>query len=163
MYNQKLCLLKCDWQPVVRYRMKPYKSLSLNQLSKFIIEVHLWTIQWKGTKNLHWLYTGTMLHEGILLSGRRGVEKWLVANIDQKVALDTLSFWYSKLHSLYMQLLFWIPKNTFVFVFSAFYCYNHPKCSAYPLGMSGDATFYHKIKMPSNSAVTGLILCENHC
>lgn len=144
--------------------MKPYKTLSLCQLPKFIAQVHLWTVPWKGTKDLTEVYS-VHWHNvtcRILLSGRKGVEKWLVANIDQKVALDTLSFWYSKLHSPYMQLLSWIPKNTFVFIFSVFYCYNNPKCSAYPLGMSGDATYYHKIKMPTNSAVIGLILCENH-
>lgn len=91
-----------------------------------------------------------------------GVEKWPVANNDQKVALD-ISFWYSKLHSPYMQLLSWIPKNTFVFVFQAFIVtISNPKCSAYPLGRSGDAMYYPKKKLAANSAVIVLILHENH-
>lgn len=51
------------------------------------------------------------------------------------MALDTLCFWYSKLQSPYMQLLSWIPKNTFVFIFHpCIVTISNPKCSAYPLG-----------------------------
>lgn len=62
------------------------------------------------------------------------------------MALDTLSFWYSKLQSPYMQLLSWIPKNTFVFIFHPFIVtISNPKCSAYPLGR-------RCYKLPQNKA-----------